>query len=818
MNTASNPQLELAFDYVSQTNKHIFLTGKAGTGKTTFLRRVRREVPKRMAVVAPTGVAAINAEGVTIHSLFQLPFGPLVPGQVSEQMKQRRFTRKKINLIKSLDLLIIDEISMVRADVLDAMDEVLRRYRNYAKQFGGVQLLMIGDLHQLPPVVKPHEWDMLRMHYQTPYFFGCLALQKADAVTIELKHIYRQVDNNFIDLLGKVRANQMDADVLKKLNSRYQPDFQPKDDAGYITLTSHNATAQATNAEKLTKIPGTAILFTADIEGDFPAHAYPTEVELEFKENAQVMFVKNDLSPEKLYYNGKIGRIVKIGKEQIYVLCPGEQEEIVVSRAEWHNRKYTLDEGSKEVNEELIGSFTQYPLKLAWAITIHKSQGLTFERVVIDAQAAFAHGQVYVALSRCKTFEGIVLRTQLIPESVKTDTVVQNYTEDAQQNEPGPEQLLQAKREYQQGLLRELFQFKASKRYFEQVRRLLLENENSLQGNPAAEIGSLLAKAQEKVFGVADKFLRQLEGYLAQPIMPEENEALKDRLSKAGTYFAQQIKDTLIADIEELQILTDNKAVEKKVKEKLDDLKKELAIKKACAEVCSKGFDSKIYVRSTVDAELDFQASPTAAKVSKLAPKDIKHPELYQQLAQWRADTADEQDVPRYAILPTKTILEIVEVLPTNSASLKKINGIGKSRAEKFGEALLQMVTEYCQKHQLTTDLLNLTTGKPPKTPKPPKPDSKLVSLELFRSGKTIEEIAVERGFVPTTIQGHLAHFIGLGELAISQLLDQQKVDQIIKYFETADTDALTDAKNHFGDQYSYGELRMVLKYWRSIV
>ncbi|MEZ5039581.1 MAG: AAA family ATPase [Saprospiraceae bacterium] len=814
MNMVSNPQLELAFEYVNQTNKNIFLTGKAGTGKTTFLHRVKREATKRIAVVAPTGVAAINAEGVTIHSLFQLPFGPMTPGMVREKISRQPFSGKKIKLIKSLDLLVIDEISMVRADVLDAIDEVLRRYRDFSKPFGGLQLLMIGDLHQLPPVVKQQEWDLLRDHYQTPYFFGSLALQKTDAVTIELKHIYRQADNLFIELLNKVRDNRIDDAVLQTLNSRFQPDFQPSDDKGYITLSSHNATAQDINAEKLAQIPGKAKQFRAQIDGDFPEHAYPTEVNLVFKVNAQVMFVKNDLSPEKRYFNGKIGRISKIGSNEIFVRCPDEEETITVNTVEWHNRKYNLDETTKEVTEEIIGTFTQFPLKLAWAITIHKSQGLTFERVIIDAQAAFAHGQVYVALSRCKTFEGIVLRSRLIPTSVKTDTVVKNYTSEAQQNEPDAQQLLQAKREYQQELLRTFFRFPSLKKHFEQLYRIVLENENSLQGNIAEEIRDLMAKAQDKVFSVAGKFIHQLETYLLQPLLPEENESLKTRLGKAGNYFMEQLNTELQSGVAGLQILTDSKAIGKKAIEKLAELKKELFIQLACAKAISEGFDSKTFVRTTVDAELNFQQPYALPRARNDYPKDIAHPKLYQILTQWRADTADAEEVERYAVLPTRTLLEIVRVLPSNLTSLKTINGIGKGRANKYGAALLEMVTAYCQEQQLATDLLAFASGKAPKVPKPPKPDTKAESLALFQSGKTVEEIAIERGFVTSTIQGHLAHFIGQGELDIFQIMEKEKITPVLTYFASTDGNELSTAKNHFGEQYSYGELKMIREHW----
>lgn len=715
MTTVTNPQLELAFEYVSQTNKHIFLTGKAGTGKTTFLHRVKREVDKRLAVVAPTGVAAINAQGVTIHSLFQLPFGPITPELMRETITKRRFSREKIKLIKSLDLLIIDEISMVRADLLDALDGVLRRYRDFLLPFGGVQLLMIGDLHQLPPVIKDSDWDLLRPHYRTLYFFGSRSLQETDYVTIELKHIYRQADTTFVELLNKVRNNKMDQSVFDALNSRFQPDFSPKEEEGYITLSSHNATARRINEQKLKELPGQIQLLTAEITGDFPAHAYPTDVDLELKLHAQVMFVKNDPSAEKSYYNGKIGRIVRIVDEEIWVQCPEEAEPIVVYPVEWQNMKYHLDSATKEVTEEVIGTFTQIPLKLAWAITIHKSQGLTFERVIIDAQAAFAHGQVYVALSRCKTFEGIVLLSELKPRSVRTDGVVRDYTTDARQREPGEAELLQAKRDYQQELLRRFFQFRQLAYNFQQLERAALEHEHALQGSFVQDARELCTTAREKVLTVAEKFLPRLEIYFRQPSLPEENEELRDRLAKAGGYFLPYLKTTLPNAVRELQLLSDNQAVRKKVKEQVDELYKTLFIHAAAAQSLTSTFESKSFTRSRVDAELDYKQQATTQSIPKSTPKDAKYPALYDQLANWRAEQAHADDVPRYTILPTKTLLEIVEVLPSGTKTLKSIHGMGKKRIERFGEEILDIVSAYCNEHQLDTDHLLLATGKAPK-------------------------------------------------------------------------------------------------------
>ena len=818
MNTPDNPQIELAFNYVCHTNKHIFLTGKAGTGKTTFLQRIRRETDKRLAVVAPTGVAAINAQGVTIHSLFQLPFGPIIPGQVSEEMKKRRFSSKKIKLIKSLDLLVIDEISMVRADVLDAIDTVLRRYRDRFTIFGGVQLLMIGDLHQLPPVVKPQEWELLRPHYDTAYFFGSLALKQTDAVTIELKHIYRQSDSVFIDLLNKVRGNKMTEEVLTQLNSRYQDNFQPADEEGYITLTSHNNSAQRINAEKIKTLEGKSFHFKAAIKDTFPAHAYPTEIDLEFKIGAQVMFVKNDISHEKLFYNGKIGRITKIDFDEIYVRCPGHDFDITVLRVEWKNMKYSLNEKTKEVTEETLGTFTQHPLKLAWAITIHKSQGLTFEKVIIDAESAFAHGQVYVALSRCKSFEGIVLRSKIATTSVKTDSVVRDYTEASQQNQPGHAELKQAKKEYQQDLIKDLFDFKKLKNCFDQLRRAILENESSLQGSMEAESAILLKQARDQVLPFGEKFTRQLQTYFQQDEMPQYNEELLERLKKACDYFLPKINDDLLTGVKAMQILTDNKAIEKKVIEKMDDLKKELMIKKAGFTVINKSFSSTAYIKAKLNADLDFQKSSKPKSTSSSptrTPKDIAHPELYNILSKWRGEQADEQEVERYQIVSTRSLLEIAEVRPTSSVNLNRIHGLGKVRIEKYGAALIEMVLDYSSENNLETNQLQLASGKKPKEAKAKKPETKSVSLALFQRGKSIEEIAKERGLVSGTIEAHLSHYVAIGEIDVTRFLDQKKLDTLVAYFEKAESHSFTDAIHKLGSGYSYGDLRMALSHMK---
>ncbi len=813
MRLETNPELELAYEYVCYTNKSIFLTGKAGTGKTTFLHRIKEEAVKRMAVVAPTGVAAINAKGMTIHSFFQLPFGPFLPGSERDASRQRKFSRDKIRLIRSLELLVIDEISMVRADLLDSIDDVLRRYKNRFQPFGGVQLLMIGDLHQLPPVVKDSDWNLLRTYYDTPYFFSSQVLRENAPVVVQLKHIYRQADDHFIRLLNKVRGNAIDEQTLKALNSRYVPDFEPDDKEGYITLTTHNASANSINARKLNGIKQPVYKFKAEISGDFPTHSYPTDEVLELKEGAQVMFVKNDLGEEKRYYNGKIGKITRIIGEEIFVQCPGEKGEITVLQSEWTNVKYHLNEETKEVVEDIVGAFLQYPLRLAWAITIHKSQGLTFERVILDAQAAFAHGQVYVALSRCKSFEGIVLCSKIAYSSVRTDSKVKNYSREAEKNEPGPQDLEKAKAAYQQTLILELFGFKALERHLGSFQRTLLEHESVIHGGAAEQFKQLDDFADREVFPVVEKFRIQLRRFFAQGDLPEAIGALQDRIRSGCHWFAEKLEKDLIPMADNLQIVTDNKKVRKLAVEGAERIQRELFVKKACFTAIQKGFDTQEYLRTKTNADLDFETVkiklPSASKSA--TPKTSPHPELYAQLRQWRNLTAAHKDVEPYKILPAKSLLELTRLLPHTGAQLKLVSGIGKSRIKQYGEDLLDMIQTYCEKHKLQANLDLLDELAPP--PKAPKVDTKALTFELYQDGKTIEEIAKERSLKSSTIEGHLAHFIKAGQLDIFDLLDKKVIENAVQYFADHPKATLNEARAALGREYSYGQLKWVRAY-----
>lgn len=806
---ATNPQLELAYEYVQYTNKNIFLTGKAGTGKTTFLRRIQAETLKRTAVVAPTGVAAINAGGMTIHSFFQLPFGLYLPNRKQDLSRQRKMRKEKIKVIQALDLLIIDEISMVRADVLDAIDEVLRRYRRSTQAFGGVQLLMIGDLHQLPPVVRPDDWDLLREVYDTPYFFGSQALRQTDPITIQLTHIYRQSDAFFIDLLNRVRNDQLDAQVLEALNSRYIPNFQPKEEEAYITLTSHNKSAQSINQEKLAALDRRIRCYEAEVQGNFPEKNDPTERQLELKVGAQVMFVKNDLAPEKRYYNGKIGQVISMDDDAIFVKCPGELEQIEVYPAEWKSVKYHLDEETKEVEEEVIGLFIQFPLKLAWAITIHKSQGLTFERAIIDAQAAFAHGQVYVALSRCKSFEGIVLRSKLAYNSVRTDQVVKNYSKKADQNAPNEADLAHSKSNYQQRLLAELFSFKSAEIRYQKLERVFLEFEKNLSKRSLEQVQAFGAALEKDILSVSKKFQAPLQRYFQQAQLPTENTDLQARIKKASAYFVEKLNNELPPMLKAIQVLTDNQSVEGRAKEALVEMKKALFLKLATFKAVADGFDMTTYIKAKGGAALDFEKVQQKAALQEVAaavPAGALHPELYAQLLQWRAKQAAAAGRSDFQILTIKAIEGIVQSLPTNKANLKKVKGIGAKTLSRFGSDLLSLILNYCTDKGIEGNLFAVKRTA----------DTKQVTFDLFEQGKTIEAIARERRLSTATIEAHLAYFVGKGELDILKILDADALSELETYFEEHPPKNFAAVKQHFGDQYSYGELRIFKAYWQT--
>ena len=822
METVTNKELQLAFDFVKYTNRNIFLTGKAGSGKTTFLHDLKKSSPKRMIVVAPTGVAAINAGGVTIHSFFQLPFHPYVPSfyfsetNPDNQPEQKdtagyKMSRDKINIIKSLDLLVIDEISMVRADTLDAVDSALRRYKNRYLPFGGVQILMIGDMQQLSPVVKDEDWEILKKYYESSFFFGSRALGSTDYVTIELKHIYRQNDQVFIDLLNKVRDNNVDSEVLKELNKRYIPDFDPDSDGGYITLTTHNYQAQTLNDSKLEKLPGGPHSFDANIKDEFPEYAYPTSSELILKKGSQVMFVKNDLSGDKLFFNGKIGKLIAFENDVIVVKCPHDNSPIRVEMAEWQNMKYTLNEETKEIEETVIGTFTQYPLKLAWAITIHKSQGLTFEKAVIDARDAFAHGQVYVALSRCRTLNGLVLSSRIIQRSIIDDTSISDFTKETEKKQPGQKELEESKKAYQKMLLTELFSFTSISSRLNYCLKIVDEHKGSILGNPRARLETALTSIRSDLIEVSEKFKLQLNELLKKETDVESNVLLQERVKKAGEYFLVKLEAALKDILAGFSVETDNKTVRKAFYDAIGRVRKEAVTKLACLGAARSGFTTGTYLEARAKSAIDIPA------VKSHPPKSvedgtgvIQHPALFRLIKEWRNKKAIEMKIPHYMILPQKTMVTLANFLPRSMAALQLVKGMGKKKSEKFAEELLDIIVSYCKKEKIEPPV---QTPEGELIPKKAKVDTKNLSYDLFMEGKTVSQIAEERNLTITTIEGHLAHYVGTGEIPINKFVSKELTDLIAAQFEGSVDLSLGPVKAELGEKASWSDIRFVMNH-----
>ncbi|MFP4556706.1 MAG: helix-turn-helix domain-containing protein [Bacteroidales bacterium] len=821
MEYINNPQLQLAFDFVQFTGTNVFLTGKAGTGKTTFLHNLKHSTFKRMIVVAPTGVAAINAGGVTIHSFFQLPFGPQLPNNQStnslsnvnesgnERSRLQRFSRDKINIIRSLDLLVIDEISMVRADLLDGIDGVLRRFKNRNKPFGGVQLLMIGDLQQLAPIAKDDEWSILRQYYDTVFFFSSKALRQTNYISVELKHIFRQSDKVFIELLNKVRNNQLDDESIAMLNQQHIPNFNPADSEGYITLTTHNHQAQSINTRKLKEIDAKPHTFSAVISGDFPEHSYPTDYELTLKEGAQVMFVKNDPSHEKLFFNGKIGTLKYIDDDVLYVECPEDNFPIAVTPLEWDNTKYTINNDTKEIDETVTGSFTQYPLKLAWAITIHKSQGLTFEKAIIDAQAAFTHGQVYVALSRCKSLNGMVLSTPIRTHAIINDNTVTGFNKDIEDNPPTPEQLKKAQLEYQRDLLMELFNFKLAQNQLDQALRFVKANVNSFQPNLPQYLNTISSKLKSDIFDVSAKFTQQIVRLIEEHSMVEDNASLQDRLKKASSYFAPKLQNEILQPLYDIDIETDSKELKGKINESINKVVNELNVKLVCINSCKNGFVTTKFIETKAKASIE---EPKKRKKDRAHTKPdtttVKHPDMYNRLKEWRNKLAQEQNVAVYRIVTQKSLIEIASELPYHKLLLKKVNGMGKKKVEKFGEEIIRMVTAFRAEKGIPIPEGDIFEDAKTEPKKKKKGESHLASFQMFQKGKSISQIAKERELAESTVASHLTRFIKSGDLPVEKLIPKEKLNRIENYFTEAKDLQLTPAKETLGEEFSYNEIR----------
>ena len=693
-----NPQIELARRYVEQTGVSVFLTGKAGTGKTTFLHEVAARCPKRHAIVAPTGVAAINAGGVTIHSFFQLPFDPYLPDVkelVTEYQLPDKFkslSKNKLNIIRTLELLIIDEISMVRADLLDAIDMTLRRYRRSSRPFGGVQLLMIGDVHQLAPVVTERERPYMEQVYSTPYFFASKALQRLPYVTIELTTVYRQQDAAFVELLNHVRVGRIDEATLQALNSRVAAKIVDTDTVP-ITLTTHNWQADAINRRHMEALQGEERTFEARMTGNYPDKSFPCDRHLVVKVGERVMFVKNDSSGGHRYYNGKLATVTDFLREEgdDYIeVVDDDGDTIHVGHEQWESLRYVLDPNTNEITQDVEGTFAQYPLQAAWAVTIHKAQGLTFDRVVIDAADAFAFGQVYVALSRCRTLEGLSLSMPLTAAVAFDDMSVSRFVA----AQPSFAQMTEAAVGYEQQYriekLMELFGTDELVRLAERLKEHYDKLKNIYPTNVQA-LGNA-CNALMDLQNVSERFRNQL--------MRLDEAGQNERALKGAEYFDSQLQSFRSAVAALLDVEIDNKETDKHVKENGEALMEALGVKLACLEAVKKhGYSVAVVQKAKVDQLLGNgktkekrQRKGAEAKQSVTSEPDDS---LVEHLRRWRALKAKEEGLPAYMILQQKALQSIAANKPRTPADLKRQPGVGAKTVEKYGGEILDIVMEF---------------------------------------------------------------------------------------------------------------------------
>lgn len=736
---------EIAAKFINYTSKHVFLTGKAGTGKTTFLKKLIKLTHKKAVICAPTGIAAINAAGVTIHSLFQLPFGAFFPdsaGNIINQnisfnfntpktiVKHMNMQGNKRRMLQELELLVIDEVSMLRADMLDAIDFALRYIRrNRNVPFGGVQLLFIGDLHQLPPVVKNDEWRVMAGFYKSIYFFDALALQNNPPVYIELDKIYRQDDSVFIDLLNNLRNNKITPEDTALLRQHFKQDFKPSTAENYITLTTHNNKADSINRERLTQLKTKSYFFDAKIQGEFNEYAYPNDKNLELKVGAQVMFIKNDITAEKRYYNGKIGVVHHIEKDIIEIELPEEKMVIQISPYTWENVKYKLNEATNEIAENVAGSFLQYPIKLAWAITVHKSQGLTFDKAIIDIGDAFAPGQAYVALSRLRSLKGLVLTSHLRESGLQQDQNIHYFSSTKQPEEVLTAQIGLESYDFIRTYLLAAFDLNLIRFYIKEHLQTFDKGEKSAKQKYDDWTMELYADFQ-KITATADTFVRQLNGLFADKTEHTFFNVSK-RVEAALKYFNPLVKgvsDQFLAHIETVK-------EEKQIKTYLTEL---LELEILVYEQLKKMHKSKALLRAIIDGK-EFSKTDTDA------------------------------------------LLNTVE------------------RTVQLQKAI-----------QLKGEVLKVRTAVEKKS-KTTKIDTKLISFELYEQGKTLAEIAKERSFSITTIEGHLAYYVFTQQLDVAKLVKPNKIKNIADAVESQKTKSMTTIRDFLGKDYSFGEIKMVL-------
>jgi ATP-dependent exoDNAse (exonuclease V) alpha subunit len=823
-----SPAFENVLRFVNETNSHVFLTGKAGTGKTTLLKYIRERSVKQMAVCAPTGVAAINAGGTTLHSFFQFAFGPFVPhlnGQGEADYSRghlpaQKYNSQRLNLMRNLELLIIDEISMVRADLLDQVDAALRQARRkWHLPFGGVQLLMIGDMHQLPPVVPAEEWQLLKAVYRSPYFFDSLVVRRFPPVYIELEKIYRQKDDRFISLLNQVRSGRMDQESLNAINSHYRPVLGRQVRASAITLTTHNRNADEINVANLAAIPGKAFEFKAEIEGTFPEKSYPAEENLALKPGCRVMFIRNNA--EKNYYNGKTGIVTVVTRDEIVVSCEEGREKITVARETWQNISYSVEKSTKQVKEEVLGTFTQYPLRLAWAITIHKSQGLTFDKVIVDAAESFSAGQVYVALSRCRTLDGLILSSKIRPGSLRTDEQVGSFSATRQSEEQITQMFSRARRDYSGLLLMEIFDF-----FTMQEQRKQLAGTLQVYSKHVDHAGRTWAEAffsrLDVLADVAAKFSTQLTALVQGDEPVETNSGLQERLRKATGYFLPQLADAL-GSLAECALRTESLEASKEMTELVKSIHDALYLRQEMMKAVMGGFSLQDFTKKRLQVVYpEFRPRLYASAPVSTTPSGSDHPALYDRLLAVRNRICEESGLPIYMVAPAKTLTQLCEFLPVSREELLMIAGFGKARVGSFGEQFLEEIREYLAENGISSSFRekagNRKKLKHPPGEEPARPagrargDTRRKSFELFERGLSAAEIAKERGVTVGTVESHLVPYVAEGRIDLRQLVSPEKEMQIRKNMEEAGQGVTLSAiKSRLGDSVSWSEIRFVM-------
>ncbi|MBK8497505.1 MAG: AAA family ATPase [Flavobacteriales bacterium] len=747
----------LAARFVNSTNRHVFLTGKAGTGKTTFLHQLAASTHKRYVILAPTGIAALNAKGVTIHSQFLLPFGSFIPerqlpaditGQFHDQdtlTRRHPLNAIRRNVLREVDLLIIDEVSMLRADLLDAIDFRMRAVRqNRYQSFGGAQVLLIGDLYQLPPVVKDDELRVLKRWYASPHFFESKVIREHGYAHIELDKIFRQQDGNFIHILNNLRNNTVTQEDVAELNKHYKPEITTEDSEGVITLTTHNYKADDLNQRALAQLPGKSHTFEAEVEGDFPESMYPVLSRVELKVGAQVMFVKNDM--EKAYFNGKLAKVESLDKDGIMVrMDTGEPYKL--KREIWENKRYVVNASTKQQDEEVLGTFEQYPIKLAWAITVHKSQGLTFTKAIIDVGSAFAPGQVYVALSRLRSLDGLILRTRIDTSVVSSDRDVVAFTNRGFEQEPLPQQLKASQREYLKLLLAGTFDFSDMLRKVEYTQK---DHPETAEFEDES-MKTALMLFREKLRSEEEN-TQKFRGQLIRLLHEDKRDELLVRIEKGGAYYGDMLQKqmkSLFQHMAQAEMLSKTKEYTNALKE-IDGM-----LMKKVATIAKVGYlTTCIHNGEEVKKQADIEQGLAAKRAAMVG-----------EVRAWA-----EEHRPKASTKSGKK---------RKRSSLDDILGDGgKGRTSR-------------RTKEEIGNTYNVTYG-------------------LVKEGLKLEEIAAKRQMAKTTIEGHFARGIAEGVLEIHGLMPEAERDLIASWMRENKDQGLNAAQGYFDGRFSYGQLRMV--------